>query len=131
VPVWKLVHILGMLAAFGLLLIPLYLLIHFGRQGDIRTAIAVFATSKAVGRVAFAVFGIGLMGGIATVNAGGWSETSPWLLATYALLVLVALLDGAVLGPWRKRVERFSRESKSCQRCCGVGDRSFTRGRPR
>ena len=110
-PIWKLIHIFGMFAAFGLLLIPLYLLIHLVRQGDVRSALAVMAASKTLGRIAFGVFGIGLVGGIATMNTGGWSETSPWLLATYGLLVLVALMDGAVLGPWRKQVERSSRES--------------------
>ena len=105
-PIWKLVHILGMFAAFGLLLVPLFLLLGVARTGDLRAARVTYAVGKALGRAAFAFFGIGLVGGVVTMYTAGWSDTSPWLVATYALLVFVAVLDGGVLGPWRKRLER-------------------------
>ena len=103
-PFWKLVHILGMFAAFGLLLVPLFLLLGVAR--DLHAVKATYAAAKVLGRLAFALFFLGLAGGIATMVTGGWSGTSPWLVATYALLVLVGALDGILMGPWRKRVER-------------------------
>jgi hypothetical protein len=104
-PIWELVHILGMFAAFGLLLVPLFLLLGVARSGDVQAAKATYAAGKVLGRLAFAFFFVGLAGGVATMLTAGWSGTSPWLVATYALLVLVAVLDGMVMGPWRKRVE--------------------------
>jgi hypothetical protein len=105
-PIWKLVHILGMFAAFGLLLVPLFVLLGVARSADLHAAKATYAAAKVFGRLAFALFFLGLAGGIATMVTGGWSGTSPWLVVTYALLLLVAVLDGIVMGPWRKRVER-------------------------
>jgi hypothetical protein len=105
-PIWKLVHILGMLAAFGLLLVPLYMLLGVARSADLHAAKATYAATKVLGLLAFALFFVGLAGGFATMVTGGWSGTSPWLVATYGLLVLVAALDGIVMGLWRKRVER-------------------------
>jgi hypothetical protein len=105
-PIWKLVHILAMFAAFGLLLVPLLLLLGVGRTGDLHAAKAIYTASKALGRLGFALFFVGLAGGFATLVTAGWSGTSPWLVATYALLLLVAVLDGIVMGAWRKRVER-------------------------
>ena len=105
-PVWKLVHILGMVGAFALILVPLYLQIGAARSGDVRTARLVFTMGKSLSLIGFALFGVGLVGGIAALITGGWAGTAPWLLATYALLVAVGVLDGGLLGPWRKRVER-------------------------
>ena len=105
-PIWKLVHILAMFAAFGLLLVPLFLLLGVGRSGDVHAAKAIYTPSKALGRLGFAFFFVGLAGGFATMVTAGWSDTAPWLVATYVLLVLVAVLDATVMGPWRKRVER-------------------------
>ena len=105
-PIWKLVHILGMFAAFGLLLVPLFLLLAVARSGDLHAAKATYAVSKVLGRLAFAFFFVGLAGGLATLVTAGWSGTSPWLVATYILLVLVAVLDGTLMGPWRMRLER-------------------------
>jgi hypothetical protein len=105
-PIFKLVHILGMFAAFGLLLMPLFLLLGVARTADLHAAKVIYAAAKTLGLLAFALFFVGLAGGFATLVTGGWSGTSPWLVVTYALLVLVGALDGIVMGPWRKRVER-------------------------
>ena len=105
-PVWKLVHILGMFGAFGLLLVPLYLLLGMARAGDVHAARATYAMGKTLGRIAFGLFLVGLAGGFAAMVTGGWSGTSPWLMATYALLALVTVLETAVMNPWRRRVER-------------------------
>jgi hypothetical protein len=47
-PIWKLVHILGMFAAFGLLLIPLFLLLGVAR--DVHAARATYAAARVLGR---------------------------------------------------------------------------------
>jgi Predicted integral membrane protein (DUF2269) len=106
VPIWMLVHILGMFAAFGLLLVPLVLLVGVARSADLHAAKAIYTAAKVLSRLAFGFFFIGLAGGFATMVTGGWSGTSPWLVLTYALLVLIAALDGILMGPWRQRVER-------------------------
>jgi Predicted integral membrane protein (DUF2269) len=106
VPIYKLVHILAMFAAFGLLLVPLYVLLGLLRSSDAHAVRATYFISKKLGNVAFVFFFLGLAGGVATLVTGGWSGTSPWLLATYGLLVLVAVLDGVLMGPWRRRVEQ-------------------------
>src|SRR5919199_6276593 len=90
----------------GLLLVPLFLLLGMVRSGDLHAAKATYAAGKVLGRLAFALFFVGLAGGVATMVTAGWGGTSPWLVATYILLVLVAVLDGTLMGPWRKRLER-------------------------
>ena len=76
-PIWKLVHILAMFAAFGLLLVPLVLLLGVGRSGDVHAAKAIYTPSKALGRLGFAFFFVGLAGGFATMVTAGWSDTAP------------------------------------------------------
>jgi hypothetical protein len=106
VPIYKLVHILAMFAAFGLLLVPLYVLLGLLRSSDAQAVRATYFISKKLGNVAFMFFFFGLAGGIATLVTGGWSGTSPWLLATYGLLLVIAVLDGVLMGPWRRQLEQ-------------------------
>jgi hypothetical protein len=135
-PIWKLVHILGMFAAFGLLLVPLFLLLGVAR--DLHAVKATYAAAKVLGRLAFALFVLGLAGGIATMVTGGWSGTSPWLVATYALLVLVGAVDGILMGRgangWSERSPArgpAARPRPSCNSSCAAHSRCSTAGRPR
>ena len=54
---------------------------------------------------------LGLVMGLLTVWAGGWSFVAPWLVMSYALFLLMIFLNLRFRGPWVKRVLSRARES--------------------
>jgi uncharacterized membrane protein len=58
---------------------------------------------------------IGLVSGSATVWSGGWSFATPWILISYALFVLMILLNVRLSKPWVERVLTLARASSSAE----------------
>jgi hypothetical protein len=102
----KLVHILCMFGAFALLLAPLVVLAHLARRGDAPAVGAVLRARKALGGVTGVLFLTGLVAGVVTQRAVGWSDLSPWLVATYGLIVLYGVWERVVPRPWERAVEQ-------------------------
>jgi uncharacterized cupredoxin-like copper-binding protein len=106
VALWKLVHILSMFGAFGLTLMPMFLVGYLAARGDVAGVAGVLRARKRLNQVAGPLFLIGLVSGGAMIAIGGWAATSPWLVASYALVLAYGAWDAAVTRPWERAVER-------------------------
>jgi uncharacterized membrane protein len=106
VAIWKLVHILAMFGAFGLVLTPLFVFGYVGRRGDLAAVAGVLQARKRLSRAAVPLFLLGLVAGWATMTIAGLPVAAPWLVATYALIVLYGVWDALVVTPWERRLER-------------------------
>ena len=104
--IWKLVHILAMFGAFGAILPPLFVLAYVGRRGDLAAVAAVLQARRRLSRAAVPLFLLGLVAGWATMTVAGFPVAAPWLVATYALIVLYGVWDALVVTPWERRLER-------------------------
>jgi uncharacterized membrane protein len=104
--VWKLVHILSMFGAFGLTLLPMFAVGYLAGRGDAAGVAGVLQARRRLNRVAGPLFLLGLVSGGAMVAVGGWPATSPWLVASYALILVYGIWDSAVTRPWERAVER-------------------------
>jgi hypothetical protein len=106
VAVWKLVHILSMFGAFGSTLLPMFLVGYLAARGDVAGVAGVLRARARLNQVAGPLFLLGLVSGGAMVAIVGWSATSPWLVASYVLILAYGAWDGAVTRPWERAVER-------------------------
>jgi uncharacterized membrane protein len=85
----KFLHISAMFAATSLAVGPIvvyYLIARTGDAGALKTAMKF---DEALERTAGGFYGLGILFGVAAALSGSLDLTSPWLLAAYALVVLL------------------------------------------
>ena len=100
----KLVHILGMFSAYALTLVPLFVLAYLARRGQVAALEPILRARKPLGRAAGALILAGLAGGVATMQLGGWSNTSPWIVASLLLFITGGIWETAIARPWERRL---------------------------
>lgn len=55
-------------------------------------------------RIAGALAGIGIAGGIGLIVLGGWSLSTPWLLASFTLIAALMIVERTFVTPWEAQV---------------------------
>ncbi len=91
-----LIHASAMAAAIALMAVSelLFLAARSGRGGPARMAFQA-------GRVGGVLAAVGIVSGIAVLLIGGWSLRTPWLLASLALIVAMAVVERRLVRPWQ------------------------------
>jgi uncharacterized membrane protein len=100
----KLVHILGMFSGYALTLVPLFVLAYLARRGQVAALEPILRARKPLGRMAGALVLVGLAAGVATMRLGGWSDTSPWIVASFVLFIAGGVWESAIARPWERRL---------------------------
>jgi hypothetical protein len=80
--------------------VVLYLVARSGDLGSIRRA---FSFSTTIGRVGGAMYGLGILSGIAAALTGAIDLTAKWLLTAYVLVALLGV-NGLLAERWMGRV---------------------------
>lgn len=88
----------------GLIATNLWLLL-LGRQQQASTVVAAVSTWRRSARLFGPVLGIGLLLGFWLASVAGVPLVTPWLIVTYALIVLALGTQAAIMVPWQLRAE--------------------------
>jgi hypothetical protein len=85
----KFLHISAMFAATSLAVGPIVLYYLIARTGDAAALKTAMKFDEALERTAGGFYGLGILLGVAATLTGNLDLTAPWLLTSYALLVLL------------------------------------------
>jgi len=85
----KFLHISAMFAATSLAVGPIVVYYLVARTGDASALKTAMKFDEALERTAGGFYGLGILLGVAAAVSGTLDLTAPWLLAAYALLVLL------------------------------------------
>jgi uncharacterized membrane protein len=113
--VFKVLHVGAILLGVGLSLGTEILLYRIARSKEVATIRAGFSLAAPLLQAAPAMYLLGLVMGLLTVWAGGWSFVAPWLVISYAIFLLMIFLNLRFRGPWVRRVLTAARESADQQ----------------
>ena len=99
-------HVLFTTAGYaGLIACNVYLL-HLTRAGDAAAVSSGITAWRKTARTFGPLFLVGILLGFALAAAFRVPLNEPWLLATYALIVAIVAIQGAVMVPWQLRSDR-------------------------
>lgn len=101
---FKFIHVGSMFLATAFAIGPAVLLFAVARSGNIDTIRRTFAHTGRVFRLGAAFYGLGLVFGFVTAVNGAIPITTPWLVAAYAL-ILVLIAFNFTFERWTHRVE--------------------------
>ncbi len=93
------IHATAMGTAF-LLFAARELLFMCAWRGQIKAAKMALIANKVAG----ALIGIGIAGGICLIILGGWSLSTPWLLISFALIAILMFVERLCVRPWEAQV---------------------------
>lgn len=82
-------------------------LLYLTRAGDAAAFASGVTAWRKTARIFGALFFAGMLCGFALAAAFRVPLNAPWLLATYALIVAIAVIQGAVMVPWQVRSDRI------------------------
>jgi hypothetical protein len=101
---FKFFHVGSMFLATALAIGPAVLLYLVARTGSAETIRRTFAHTTLIFRAGAAFYGLGLLFGFVTAASGSLSLTTPWLVASYLLVVLLIAVNFSY-ERWTHRVE--------------------------
>jgi hypothetical protein len=104
-------HVLVMFTAVAISQGPAILLFTAMRRGDVAAIRGIGAGYGRIGPLIGALFGIGVVIGLAAVFVGGYDPFEPWLLIAYGLTVVAFLTPRLVTVPRIMRVVTAAAES--------------------
>jgi hypothetical protein len=109
--IFKVFHVSAILLGVGLSLGTELLLFRIARSKDVLAIRAGFSLATPLLQTAVVLYVIGLLMGLSTVWAGGWSFVAPWLVISYAIFALMIVLNLGLRAPWARRVLATARAS--------------------
>ena len=101
--VLKWLHIGAMFMATALAVGPFVVLYLVARTGDLPSIRRAFSFSTVIGRIGGAMYGLGILSGIAAALTGAIDLTATWLLTAYVLVVVLGV-NGLLAERWMGRV---------------------------
>jgi uncharacterized membrane protein len=102
------VHVLLTMGGYaGLIAINAWLLL-LCATGDSNLIAKGVQIWQRTGRIFGPLLGLGVLAGFATAGAAGISLLSPWLIATYALIIIVVGGQAALMVPFNLRARRLT-----------------------
>lgn len=99
----KWLHIGAMFMATALAVGPFVVLYLVARTGDLPSIRRAFSFSTTIGRIGGAMYGLGILSGIAAALTGTIDLTAKWLLTAYVLVVVLGV-NGVLAERWMGRV---------------------------
>lgn len=113
--VFKVLHVGAILLGVGFSLGTELLLYRIARSNQVPLIRAGFSLATPLLKAAPAMYMLGLLMGLLTVWAGGWSFAAPWLVLSYSLFLLMIFLNVRFRAPWVQRVLTAARESSDAE----------------
>ena len=121
-----LTHASALIGAAGCLVIAEFLLLA-ARSGPVKFASAALI----IRRVGNILTGIGIIAGIALFIIGRWDFLTPWLVASFVLIVLLIDVGRRLVEPWETRLKISLETGRASDTGIGplVGERGALLGR--
>src|SRR3954470_9846835 len=91
--VFKVLHVGAILLGIGFSLGTEILMYRIARSNQVPLIRAGFSLAAPLLKAAPALYMLGLIMGLLTVWAGGWSFVAPWLVISYAIFLLMIFLN--------------------------------------
>lgn len=103
-------HVGSMFVATALAIGPSSLLLLTARSGDHAAIKRTFGLAKPVFRIGGLAYGLGILFGALTALSGTIDLTSPWLMTSY-VLVLLLIATNLVFERWTRRVAEATEDA--------------------
>lgn len=113
---FKYLHVLTVVAAVVVALIPELMLHAVARTGDVAAIRGLMRVIERIARWVAPLFLLAAAFGFAAVFTGQFDPFRPWLIASYVVFVLAMGVGAMVSGPWAVRVGAAAADSPARRR---------------
>jgi len=103
-PIFKFLHIACMFMGVAFSIGGHWFLARIAATHDVRAVRAAFGAIKALPILINGFLGVGFLFGLTATYFDQFNFFAPWLIASYALFILLSILGGAVSGKWAQQV---------------------------
>lgn len=98
-------HMATMFMAVSAILGTEWLVLSLTFVRDVHVIRSILPQARAFERVGPPLLGLAVVFGLVAARLGDFDFTAPWLVISYALVVLIAINDQAILGRWVSKMK--------------------------